>query len=95
MKKLFPLHAPGRDDARVRDKIRQELNKYVRRERRKDLPEGFDAWEFACRVGPSEPSAEVRMLKEVGGVIDAVAAAGAKEVYVEIVAVPAKREYPR
>ncbi len=41
MKKNFPLKAPGKEDARVRDKIRHEINKYVRRERKKTVPEGF------------------------------------------------------
>ena len=48
MKKTFPLQTAGKDDARVRDKIRHEVNKYVRRSRRQELPEGFAQWEFAC-----------------------------------------------
>lgn len=92
MKKTFPLQAPGKDDARVRDKIRQEVNKYVRRELRKPLPEGFDRWEFACRVGTTPDEAESRTVKEVGVAIEAVAAAGAVQVYLEIVAQPARRE---
>ncbi len=95
MKKTFPLKAPGKDDARVRDKIRHELNKYVRRERMKTLPEGFDLWNLTCKVGASAASAEARPLKEVGGAIDQVALAGAAEVYVEIVAVAGHRTFNR
>jgi hypothetical protein len=84
MKKTFPLQSPTRDDARVRDKIRQEVNRDVRRQKRKPLPEGFKRWEFNCRVGPSPESAEVRALKEVGGAIDAIALTGATAVYVEV-----------
>lgn len=91
MQKNFPLQARGKDDARVRDKIRQEINKYVRRERRKPLPEGFNLWEFSCRVGGSKETAETKPLKDVGGAIDVVAAGGTAEVYIEIVAVPAQR----
>jgi hypothetical protein len=94
MKKTFPLQAAGKDDARVRDKIRQEVNKYVRRELRKPLPEGFDRWEFACKVGATPMEAQPRVLKEVGGAIDAAALAGATQVYVEIVAAPVRRETP-
>ena len=94
MKKTFPLQAPGKDDARVRDKIRNEVNKYVRRSRRKELPEGFAQWEFACKVGPAESGAEPRALKEVAGAIDTVAATGATGVYIEIVAVPGQRMTP-
>jgi hypothetical protein len=91
MKKTFPLQAPGKDDARVRDKIRHEINKYVRRCRRKPVPEGFKQWEFLCKVGPAPEGAESRTLKEVGGTIDTVAQNGATTVYVEIEAVPAQR----
>jgi hypothetical protein len=91
MKKTFPLQSPNREDARVRDKIRQEVNRDVRRQRRKPLPEGFGRWEFNCRVGANAESAEVRSLKDVGGAIDAAAAAGAAAVYVEILPVPTLR----
>jgi len=92
MKKLFPLQIAGRDDARVRDKIRQEVNRYVRRSQRKPPPEGFGTWEFACKVGTNADRAESRAIKEVGGAIDRVAETGAPAVYVEIVAVPAQRK---
>jgi hypothetical protein len=91
MKKTFPLQAPGKDDARVRDKIRHEVNKYVRRSRRKEVPEGFAQWDFACKVGASADTAVARPLKEVAGAIDAVAEAGATAVYLEIEAVPSQR----
>jgi hypothetical protein len=92
MKKSFPLQLPGKDDARVRDKIRHEVNKYVRRSQRQKPPEGFGIWEFLCKVGASPDQAEDRPLKEVGRTIDTVAETGATAVYVEIVAVPAQRK---
>lgn len=88
MKKSFSVTAPGKDDARVRDKIRHEINKYAKRERLKTLPEGADRWEFTCRVGATEAGAEDLPLGAVGGAIDKVAAAGAAAVFVEIVASP-------
>lgn len=91
MKKNFPLQAPNKDDARVRDQIRHEVNKYVRRSQRRTPPEGFAQWEFLCRVGPTAEAAESRTIKEVGGAIDTVAASGAASVYVEIEAVPAQK----
>jgi hypothetical protein len=94
MKKSFPLKALGKDDARVRDKIRQEVNTYVRRERQKTLPEGFDLWAFNCKVGASAAAAEALPLKEIGGAIDAVAKAGATEVFIAILAAPGLRKFP-
>ncbi len=95
MKKIFSLQAPGKDDPRVRDKIRQEINKYVRRERKKTLPEGFDLWNLNCRVGTSAEAAETLPLKEVGSAIDQVALAGATEVYIEIIAIAGHRTFTR
>ncbi len=91
MKKTFPPQAPGKDDARVRDKIRHEVNKYVRRSRRKEVPEGFAQWDFACKVGAVAESAEPKPLKDVAAAIDTVAETGATTVYIEIEAVPGQR----
>jgi Family of unknown function (DUF6172) len=88
MQKIFSLKAPGKDDARVRDKIRHEVNKAVRRQHQKPLPEGYGSWELKCRIGPSPATAEARPYKEVAGAIDTLAQTGASEVYIEIVAVP-------
>jgi hypothetical protein len=92
MKKTFPLQAANKDDARVRDKIRHEVNKYVRRSQRRTPPEGFAQWEFICKVGSTPENAESKGIKEVGAAIDVVAETGATSVYVEIEAVPAQRK---
>ena len=91
MKKQFPLHASNKAVERVLDSIKHDVRKYVKRERNKSLPEGFNTWEFDCRVGLDAPSAEARALPDVGSAIDAVAATGAESVYVEVVARPGHR----
>ena len=91
MKKSFPLQAPGKDDARVRDKVRHEVNKYVRRCRHKPVPEGFAQWDFVCKAGPDAASAETKPLKEIATAIDTIAQAGATSVYLEIEPIPAQR----
>ena len=90
MKKTFSLKDPAKEDQRVVEAIKHDIRKYAKRERRKPLPEGFDLWELACRVGPEPALAEGWPFKEVAAAIDAVAAAGGAAVYVEIVAVAAK-----
>ncbi len=94
MKKIFPLTAPGKADQRVVESVKSDIRKYVKRERRKTLPEGFTQWDFACKAGPSRDSATTCKLAEVGAGIDAVVNSGAKEVYVEILAVPGHRDPP-
>lgn len=90
MKKTFPLKDPAKADERVIEAIKHDVRKYAKRERRKPLPEGFDLWELHCRVGPGAALAEAKPFKEVPAAIDAVAAAGGTEVYVEIVSAAAK-----
>jgi hypothetical protein len=87
MKKSFPLHQEGKADARVLDAIKADVRRYVKRERGKQLPDGFALWRFDCKVGATAADAEVKDLKDVSAAIDAIAATGAALVYVEILAV--------
>ena len=91
MKKTFPLHAPGKADARVLDAIKHEVRKYVRRELKKPLPDEAACWTFACRVGVDQTAPQPAELKDIAAAIDAVATTGVDSVYIEILAVPANR----
>lgn len=94
MKKTFSLHAPGLADARVVDAIKHEVRRYVKRERGKRLPEGFEVWEFSCKVGSDPSSAEPKDLREIASAIDVVAASGTASVFIEVVARAAHRAAP-
>ena len=91
MKKTFALHLPGKDDQRVLEAVKNDVRKYVKRERRKALPEGVDFWDFDCKVGDSKAEPAVKHLAEVVDAIDAIAVTEATEVYVEILAKPGRR----
>lgn len=91
MKKSFPLHVPGKEDPKVVEAIKLELTKYVKRERRKKLPEGVDFWDFQCKVGSDSGTATAIPLTDVPKSVEAVALAEAAEVYVEIMASPGHR----
>ncbi len=88
MKKVFPLHLPDKSDSKVITAIQVTLNKYVKRERRKALPEGADQWDFRCRVGATQEDALPCALSEIPAGIDAAASAEHPEVYIEILAEP-------
>jgi hypothetical protein len=88
MKKTFPLHAPGKADARVLDAIKHEVRKYVQRERKKPRPAGADRWTFDCWVGSDPANSQPKQLKEISAAIDEVAKAGGDDVYIHIKAVP-------
>ncbi len=86
MKKVFSLRVPGKADARVVEGVKNDVRKYVKRERRKTLPEGFGEWDFDCRVGSSAAIATTATLKDIAIAIDAVAASESTEIYIEILA---------
>ena len=91
MKKLFPLTIPGHQPPRVIEQIKSDVRKYVKRERKKKLPEGVDFWDFNCRIGPDEPMAIKKHIEEVVKAIDETAANGSEAVYIEILAKPGQR----
>ena len=68
---------PGNADARVIEAVKFEVRKYLKRERRKTIPTGFDQWDFTCKIGPEEAVAESKSVNDVFPAIDAVAKSSA------------------
>ncbi|HWV15800.1 MAG TPA: DUF6172 family protein, partial [Cellvibrio sp.] len=91
MKKTFKLHLEGKNSDRVLEAIKHQVNKYIKRERRKQLPSGVDYWDFNCRFGVVEAEAEVVHLAEIRKKMDEVARNGGDSFYVEILAAPGIR----
>lgn len=91
MKKVFPLEVPGHQPPRVVEQIKHDVRKYVKRERKKKLPEEVDFWDFDCKVGQGEGTPEVKHVEELVPAIDQAAAAGCGSVYIEILAKPGHR----
>ncbi|MDB5846751.1 MAG: hypothetical protein JWP29_503 [Rhodoferax sp.] len=91
MKKIFPLNIEGKNRDRVVEAVKHEIRKYVKRERRRALPEGVDFLDFDCRFGASAETAEVAHLSALTGLLDTLAAAGADQCYFEIIAKPGHR----
>ncbi len=92
MRKTFQLTIEGKKRERVLDSVKNEFRKYVKRERRRELPEGADYWDFDCRFGLSQEAAQVAHLATLASLIDAAARDGAQAFYLEILARPAKRK---
>jgi hypothetical protein len=91
MKKTFPLTSPNHQPARVVEQIKSDVRKYLKRERKKPLPEGADFWDFNCRVGLGDASPEARHVEEIVPAIDQAAASASASVYIEILAAPGHR----
>ena len=91
MKKSFPLEVQDHKPPRVIEAIKGEVRKYVKRERRKPLPKGVDFWDFDCRVGPDEATAETAHVAELTERIELAAKEEGPAVYIEILAKPGHR----
>lgn len=92
MKKTFPLTSPSHQPARVVEQIKSDVRKYLKRERKKPLPEGVDFWDFNCKVGQGEAAPETKHVEEIVPAIDQAAASDCASVYIEILATPGHRQ---
>ncbi len=84
MKKTFTLSHPKIKRPRLVEALKFEVKKYIKRERNKKLPEKVDFWDFDCRYGADEASAEVIHLSAINKCIDQAEAQGLESFYLEI-----------
>ena len=91
MKKTFRLTHPTIKIARLVECVRRDVRRYLKRERRRELPEGADFWDFDCRFGPTAEESVVIHVAEVGKFIGAAEEQQLESFYVEILAKPGHR----
>lgn len=93
MKKTFPINDSKNAPTRVIEAIKSELRKYVKRERKKKLPEGVDFWDFDCKVGETADTALPLHVAEINSALDHALADEWTAVFFEILAKPGVRTY--
>ena len=93
MKKTFELTHPKIKVERMVEAVKHEVKKYLKRERNKTLPEGADYWDFDCKIGASEQTADVIHVATINKQIDIVAQEGLTSFYLEILVKPAVRTF--
>lgn len=91
MKKTFPLTLEGKNRDRVVEAVKNDIRKYLARERRKPLPEGVDFWDFDCKFGTDAGTAAVAHVAALTELINGVVAADGTQLYVELIAKPGVR----
>jgi hypothetical protein len=91
MKKTFELTHPKIQYARRVDAVKNEIRKYIKRERKKTLPDEVDFWDFDCKFGDTEAEATAIHLSEIDKYIDGAVAKERTSFYVEILAKPGHR----
>lgn len=88
MKKQFQINVPNKKPDRQVEAIRYEINKYLARERRKPLPVDVDFWDFNCRFGETESTAQPITVLQIKDKITDAVAKNLTSFYVEILAKP-------
>ena len=87
MKKIFKLTDEKKHEDRVLEAVKNDIRKYVKREKKKDLPEKSTMyWDFDCKIGATSDNAEVVEYEALIKALDTVKATGVTECYVEIMA---------
>ena len=95
MKKVFKLQQENKNPERQLDAVKNEIRKYLKRERKKKLPEDAIYWDFDCRFGESSDKAEVLSASEIIAALDKAHEATWSECYIEIIAKASmKKETP-
>lgn len=91
MKKTYQLHVEGKNPDRLLESIKNEIRKYLKRERKKDLPDQANYITFNCKIGPNEQDTKELHAGEIIQNIDAIVKAGKKSFFVEITSAYATR----
>ncbi|RLA66917.1 MAG: hypothetical protein DRQ78_03385 [Epsilonproteobacteria bacterium] len=87
MKKIFKLRDEKKHEDRVLESVKNDIRKYVKREKKKPLPDKATMyWDFDCKIGASLSDAKVVTYEELVKALDAVKATGVIECYVEVLA---------
>jgi len=92
MKKTFTLSHPKLKVSRVVESIKNDVRKYLRRERKKKLPENANFWNFDCKFGHTEKEAEKIHEPEIIKCIDEAEYLKLDSFYLEILAKPGFKE---
>ena len=92
VKKTFQLTASNKEPARVVEAIKNEIRKYIKREKRKTLPEGMNVWNIDCRFAKDDAEPEVIQFQDITKCIDDAAALECKSIYLELLSKAIKKE---
>ena len=87
MKKIFQLQHEKHHPDRVIDSIKNELRKYLKRERKKKLPNSKTMyWDFDCRFGANQEDAKAMSFDVALKALDKASADKLESCYIEVMA---------
>jgi len=85
MKKIYQLNDAKKHEDRVLEAIKNDIRKYIKREKKKPLAEKkTHYWDFDCKIGTTQANAKATTEEALIKALDTIKSEGATEVYVEI-----------
>ncbi|RLA70453.1 MAG: hypothetical protein DRG24_06870 [Epsilonproteobacteria bacterium] len=88
MKKIFHLQQKNKHPDRVLESVKYDVRRYIKRERKKKLPDEESYWDFDCRFGQNSDEAEKVNASEIISALDKAHEADWDQCYVEIIVKP-------
>jgi len=92
MKKRFILKDEKKNPQRLLDSIVNEIRKYIKREKRKPLPEGYDFWKLDCKFAQNEEEPKEIRFEDVINTIHIASKENCESFYIELIAHKAKKK---
>lgn len=85
MKKIFKLKDGDKNPDRILDAIKHEIRKYIKREKRKPLPEGVDFWDLKCKFAQNDDEPQMIEFIDITKHINEASQADCNSFYMEII----------
>jgi Family of unknown function (DUF6172) len=84
VRKTYRLQIEGKNRDRLVEASKHDVRRYVKRERSRPLPAGVDYWDFDCRFGLDESTAEPVHFANLDDCINTAVSEGQPQFYVEL-----------
>ena len=92
MKKRFDLIVEDKNPQRVLESIKNEIRKYIKREKRKSVPDGVDFWKIECQFAINDEELQPIKFEDIIKSINDASAANAQSFIIELLATEGLRK---
>ncbi len=92
MRKRFALRDTKKAPERVLEAIKNDIRKYIKREKRKPLPENTNFWRVDCRFAKNENELEDIKFEDIMKNINEASAQNCESFMIELIATAIQKE---
>ena len=92
MKKRFDLIVENKNPQRVLESIKNEIRKYIKREKRKPLKDGVDFWKIQCQFAINDEALQPIKYEDITKCINEAAESNAQSFLIELLSTKGLRK---